>query len=106
MRLAAIVGGERAEAADLAVEDCALGHVLARHQPRHERLGIVTGAGRRAGPDLGGADPALWIVSELPFAAAPPPQALAAQIKSAAQDIQALEEVMQTPAWRLVESLR
>lgn len=31
---------------------------------------------------------------------------LAAQIKSAAQDIQALEEVMQTPAWRLVESLR
>ncbi|BCF96393.1 hypothetical protein PPGU19_009620 [Paraburkholderia sp. PGU19] len=31
---------------------------------------------------------------------------LAAQIKSAAQDIQALEEVMQTPAWRLAESLR
>ncbi|HEX7911291.1 MAG TPA: DUF4088 family protein, partial [Paraburkholderia sp.] len=31
---------------------------------------------------------------------------LAAQIKSAAQDIQALEEIMQTPAWRLVESLR
>src|ERR1700761_9076035 len=31
---------------------------------------------------------------------------LAAQIKSAAQDIQALEEAMQTPAWRLVESLR
>ncbi len=31
---------------------------------------------------------------------------LAAQIKSAAQDIQALEEAMQTPAWRLSESLR
>jgi len=31
---------------------------------------------------------------------------LAAQIKSAAQDIQALEETMQTPAWRLAESLR
>ncbi|WP_429319978.1 DUF4088 family protein [Paraburkholderia sp. GAS448] len=31
---------------------------------------------------------------------------LAAQIKSAAQDIQALEEQMQTPAWRLAESLR
>ncbi len=31
---------------------------------------------------------------------------LAAQIKSAAQDIQALEEAMQTPAWRLAESLR
>jgi len=31
---------------------------------------------------------------------------LAAQIKSAAQDIQTLEEVMQTPAWRLAESLR
>ncbi|MGF7132508.1 hypothetical protein P3T40_003991 [Paraburkholderia sp. EB58] len=31
---------------------------------------------------------------------------LAAQIKGAAQDIQALEEAMQTPAWRLVESLR
>ena len=31
---------------------------------------------------------------------------LAAQIKSAAQDIQTLEETMQTPAWRLVESLR
>ncbi len=31
---------------------------------------------------------------------------LAAQIKSAAQDIQALEERMQTPAWRLAESLR
>ncbi|QCP50505.1 DUF4088 family protein [Trinickia violacea] len=31
---------------------------------------------------------------------------LAAQIKSAAQDIQSLEESMQTPAWRLAESLR
>ncbi len=31
---------------------------------------------------------------------------LAAQIKSAAQDIQVIEEAMQTPAWRLVESLR
>ncbi|PXW26577.1 DUF4088 family protein [Paraburkholderia caballeronis] len=31
---------------------------------------------------------------------------LASQIKSAAQDIQALEEQMQTPAWRLSESLR
>ncbi|TDN69003.1 uncharacterized protein DUF4088 [Paraburkholderia sp. BL10I2N1] len=31
---------------------------------------------------------------------------LAAQIKSAAQDIQVLEEQMQTPAWRLAESLR
>lgn len=31
---------------------------------------------------------------------------LAAQIKSAAQDIQVLEETMQTPAWRLAESLR
>jgi hypothetical protein len=31
---------------------------------------------------------------------------LSAQIKSAAQDIQALEESMQTPAWRLAESLR
>ena len=31
---------------------------------------------------------------------------LAAQIKSAAQDIQVLEEAMQTPAWRLAESLR
>ncbi|HVE11558.1 MAG TPA: DUF4088 family protein [Paraburkholderia sp.] len=31
---------------------------------------------------------------------------LAAQIKSAAQDIQVLEESMQTPAWRLAESLR
>ncbi|CAB3753311.1 DUF4088 family protein [Paraburkholderia humisilvae] len=31
---------------------------------------------------------------------------LAAQIKSAAQDIQAIEESMQTPAWRLAESLR
>jgi len=31
---------------------------------------------------------------------------LAAQIKSAAVDIQALEETMQTPAWRLAESLR
>ncbi|EDT42530.1 conserved hypothetical protein [Burkholderia ambifaria MEX-5] len=31
---------------------------------------------------------------------------LAAQIKSAVHDIQALEETMQTPAWRLAESLR
>lgn len=31
---------------------------------------------------------------------------LATQIKSAAQDIQTLEETMQTPAWRLAESLR
>lgn len=31
---------------------------------------------------------------------------LAAQIKSSVQDIQALEESMQTPAWRLAESLR
>lgn len=31
---------------------------------------------------------------------------LAAQIKSGVQDIQALEEAMQTPAWRLSESLR
>ncbi|RQZ10726.1 DUF4088 family protein [Burkholderia sp. Bp9031] len=31
---------------------------------------------------------------------------LAAQIKSAVHDIQALEEMMQTPAWRLAESLR
>ncbi|WP_206999580.1 DUF4088 domain-containing protein [Trinickia mobilis] len=31
---------------------------------------------------------------------------LSAQIKSAAQDIQSLEESMQTPAWRLAESLR
>ncbi|CAM2193862.1 DUF4088 family protein [Paraburkholderia sp. A1RI_3L] len=31
---------------------------------------------------------------------------LSAQIKSAVQDIQTLEEVMQTPAWRLAESLR
>ncbi|MDE1183657.1 DUF4088 family protein [Paraburkholderia sp.] len=31
---------------------------------------------------------------------------LAAQIKGVAQDIQALEEAMQTPAWRLAESLR
>ena len=31
---------------------------------------------------------------------------LALQIKAAAQDIQALEEKMQTPAWRLAESLR
>ncbi|BAX60203.1 MULTISPECIES: DUF4088 family protein [Burkholderia cepacia complex] len=31
---------------------------------------------------------------------------LASQIKSAAQDIQTLEELMQTPAWRLAESLR
>lgn len=31
---------------------------------------------------------------------------LAAQIKSAVQDIQTLEEQMQTPAWRLAESLR
>ena len=31
---------------------------------------------------------------------------LAAQIKSAARDIQSLEEKMQTPAWRLAESLR
>ncbi|WP_179402565.1 DUF4088 family protein [Burkholderia guangdongensis] len=31
---------------------------------------------------------------------------LAAQIKGAVQDIQALEEQMQTPAWRLAESLR
>jgi hypothetical protein len=31
---------------------------------------------------------------------------LAAQIKAAAQDIQALEEKMQTPAWRLAQSLR
>ncbi|HEY3599843.1 MAG TPA: DUF4088 family protein [Paraburkholderia sp.] len=31
---------------------------------------------------------------------------LAAQIKSAAQDIQVVEEAMQTPAWRLAESLR
>jgi transketolase len=33
--------------------------------------------------DLGVADPALWIVSELPLAAAPPPQALVVQIKAA-----------------------
>ncbi|WP_175721826.1 DUF4088 family protein [Burkholderia anthina] len=31
---------------------------------------------------------------------------LAAQIKSAVHDIQTLEEMMQTPAWRLAESLR
>ncbi|TKC83909.1 DUF4088 family protein [Trinickia terrae] len=31
---------------------------------------------------------------------------LSAQIKAAAQDIQTLEEMMQTPAWRLAESLR
>jgi hypothetical protein len=31
---------------------------------------------------------------------------LAAQIKSSVQDIQTLEESMQTPAWRLAESLR
>lgn len=31
---------------------------------------------------------------------------LAAQFKSSARDIQALEEKMQTPAWRLAESLR
>jgi Protein of unknown function (DUF4088) len=31
---------------------------------------------------------------------------LAAQIKSSARDIQSLEEKMQTPAWRLAESLR
>jgi hypothetical protein len=31
---------------------------------------------------------------------------LAAQIKSSAKDIQSLEERMQTPAWRLAESLR
>jgi hypothetical protein len=31
---------------------------------------------------------------------------LAAQIKSTARDIQSLEEKMQTPAWRLAESLR
>ncbi|WP_049027418.1 DUF4088 family protein, partial [Burkholderia cenocepacia] len=31
---------------------------------------------------------------------------LASQIKGAAQDIQTLEESMQTPAWRLAESLR
>lgn len=31
---------------------------------------------------------------------------LAAQIKASAQDIQGLEEKMQTPAWRLAESLR
>lgn len=31
---------------------------------------------------------------------------LAAQIKSGVKDIQALEEIMQTPAWRLAESVR
>jgi transketolase len=45
--------------------------------------GPLAGRAMAALADLGVADPALWIVSELPFAAAPPPEALAVQIKAA-----------------------
>ena len=46
-------------------------------------VGPLAGRAMAALADLGVADPAVWVVSELPLAATPPPQALAAQIQAA-----------------------
>ncbi len=46
-------------------------------------VGPLAGSTMAALADLGATDPALWVVSELPLAAAPPPAALAAQIAAA-----------------------